>query len=72
VEALRTYVVRVLGMISKQDPRKTEIALQLLSPIETSRPAAARSKVAEAPTPAAAPGMAEPSRVDSGAEPDAP
>ncbi|AUX42875.1 hypothetical protein SOCE26_043120 [Sorangium cellulosum] len=49
VEALRTYVVRVSGMISRRDPTKTEIAQQLLAPIENWRPAAARGKPAEAP-----------------------
>lgn len=83
VEALRTYVVRVSGMISKRDPRKTEIAQQLLAPIENWRPAAARSKAAETPAeaPAAEPSPAagtaqprptEPSPADASTEPGAP
>ncbi|WP_437563640.1 hypothetical protein [Sorangium sp. So ce542] len=79
VDALRTYVVRVSGMVSKRDPRKTEIAQQLLAPIENWRPAAARGKAAETPAEApgaepsgesgaAQPGMAEASPVDAGEE----
>lgn len=64
---MRTYVVRVSGMISKRDPRKTEIVRRLLAPIETWRPAAARGKAAET-----APGTAKPSPVEAGTELDAP
>ncbi|WP_437978590.1 hypothetical protein WMF11_19810 [Sorangium sp. So ce295] len=32
IEALQTYAVRVSGMISKRDPRKTEIVRRLLVP----------------------------------------
>ncbi|AUX22720.1 hypothetical protein SOCEGT47_032260 [Sorangium cellulosum] len=62
VEALRTYVVRVSGMVSKRDPTKTELAQQLLAPIENWQPAAARTKAAEPPAGApAAPALGAPS-----------
>lgn len=66
MEALRTFVVRVAGMISKRDPKRTELAEQLLAPIKSWESTAARNRAPEAPADApeatseGAPSAAEP------------
>jgi hypothetical protein len=62
IDALRVFVVRTTGMMSKKDAKRTEIAEQLLAPIMAWETPGTRGKVAEAPTeaPAEPPTPADP------------
>jgi hypothetical protein len=70
MEALRVFIVRATGMVSKKDPTKGDIAEQLLAPIMAWETPGARGKGAEPP--AAEPPAAQPAADQPADQPAAP